>query len=210
MVTVEVPSTEVELICSMPLIVFTESSTRLVISVSTSSADAPGLLTETDTVGKSILGSRSTPKVKNEKPPTTISATISMVAKTGRLTQSSASLCTGYSPAPTAAGDEPSASTSSPSYKSCKWLLATTKSDEMPDRIWIMSPSTAPNCTTATRALPSRTKKTCEEFVLESVKTEDRGRKIPVLLPFSRMRAVANMPGFRARSWLANFASTNT
>src|SRR5580704_18152098 len=98
MVTVDVPSTDVELICSMPLIVFTESSTRLVMSVSTSSADAPGLLTLTDTVGKSILGNRSTPKVKNEKPPTTMSATISMVAKTGRLTQSSASLCTGNSP----------------------------------------------------------------------------------------------------------------
>ena len=84
----------------MPLIVFTASSMRLVMSVSTSSADAPGLLTETDTVGKSILGNRSTPRVKNEKVPTTISATISMVAKTGRLTQSSASLCMGYSPVP--------------------------------------------------------------------------------------------------------------
>ncbi len=82
----------------MPLMVFTASSIRLVMSVSTSSADAPGLLTETDTVGKSILGNRSTPRVKNEKMPTTMSATISMVAKTGRLTQSSASLCMGYAP----------------------------------------------------------------------------------------------------------------
>src|SRR5665213_1885888 len=98
MVTVDAPSTEVEESVSIPLIVFTASSIRLVMSVSTSSADAPGLLTETDTVGKSILGNRSTPRVKNEKVPTTMRATMSMVAKTGRLTQSSASLCTDHSP----------------------------------------------------------------------------------------------------------------
>ncbi len=202
----------------MPLMVLTASSTRLVMSVSTSSADAPGLLTETDTVGKSILGNRSTPRVKNEKVPTTMSATISMVAKTGRFTQSSASLCMGRSPkrsrhecrdgasasacatgaAPVA--DDPSISTGSPSNKSCRWSVATTKSAVMPERIWIRSPSTAPNCTTATRALPSRMKNTCEELVLGSVRTLARGRKIPILLPFSRMRAVANMPGFSARS----------
>ncbi len=105
---------------SMPLMVFTASSMRLVMSVSISSADAPGLLTETDTVGKSILGNRSTPRVKNEKAPTTISATISMVAKTGRFTQSSASLCMGCSfrEGPDRRTDDASTSTGSPSNKS--------------------------------------------------------------------------------------------
>ena len=53
----------------MPLMVFTASSMRLVISVSTSSADAPGFETVTMTVGRSIFGKRSTPRVKNEKTP---------------------------------------------------------------------------------------------------------------------------------------------
>ena len=69
----------------MPLMVLTASSMRLVISVSISSAEAPGLTTVTMTVGKSIFGNQIDAQVKKEKHPTTISARISMVAKTGRL-----------------------------------------------------------------------------------------------------------------------------
>ncbi len=68
MTTVEAPSTEVELMLSMPLMVLTASSTRLVMSVSTSSADAPGLLTETDTVGKSIFGKKIHAQGEERKP----------------------------------------------------------------------------------------------------------------------------------------------
>src|SRR5207237_10341513 len=69
------------------------SSTLSVISVSTSWGDAPGLMTVTVIVGRSIFGKRSTPSVENEKIPTTVSAMIIIVAKTGRRTQISASFC---------------------------------------------------------------------------------------------------------------------
>ena len=46
------------------LMVLTASSTFLVISVSISSGDAPGLAMMTTTVGISTLGNRSTPSVK--------------------------------------------------------------------------------------------------------------------------------------------------
>ena len=55
--------------------------------------EAPGLTTVTVIVGKSIFGNRSTPRLKNENAPTTTSDKINIVAKTGRLTQTSASHC---------------------------------------------------------------------------------------------------------------------
>src|SRR2546425_10671848 len=45
------------------------------------------------TVGKSTFGKRSTPSRVNENTPMTVSERIRTVAKTGRLTQSSASHC---------------------------------------------------------------------------------------------------------------------
>src|SRR6476661_1002624 len=87
------PSTDVDRSSSMPLIVLTASSTFSVISVSTSSGDAPGLRTVIVTVGKSIFGKRSTPRLMNENNPTTTSERINIVAKTGRLTQTSANHC---------------------------------------------------------------------------------------------------------------------
>jgi hypothetical protein len=68
-----------------------------VISVSISRGLAPGLMTETVIVGKSIFGKRSTPSDMNEKAPTTVSDRISIVAKTGRRTQISASFCINHS-----------------------------------------------------------------------------------------------------------------
>ena len=56
----------------MPLMVLTASSTFFVISVSTCSGEAPGLLTVTMTVGRSIFGRRSTPSPKKENPPITV------------------------------------------------------------------------------------------------------------------------------------------
>jgi hypothetical protein len=61
MKTCETPSTEVERNSSMPLMVFTAPSTLSVISVSISCGEAPGLITVTVIVGRSILGKRSTP-----------------------------------------------------------------------------------------------------------------------------------------------------
>lgn len=77
----------------MPLIVFTDSSILSVISVSISCGDAPGFTTVTVIVGKSIFGKRSTPKLRNEKAPTTTSDMINIVANTGRLTHISANHC---------------------------------------------------------------------------------------------------------------------
>src|SRR6185436_15378296 len=91
--TVDVPSIDVEDRASIPLTVLTASSTRLVISVSISSAEEPGLEVEITTVGRSTLGDRSRPRVVKENAPTTIRARINMVAKTGRRTHSAASAC---------------------------------------------------------------------------------------------------------------------
>ena len=88
-----IPSDEVELISSRPLMLLTASSILLVISVSTSSGDAPGLMTVTVTIGASILGIRSTPSEKYVNIPETTSARINIVAKTGRLIQSFANPC---------------------------------------------------------------------------------------------------------------------
>ena len=91
--TCETPSMDDDRSSSMPLIVFTASSTFCVISVSISSGDAPGLITVTVTVGKSIFGNRSNPNEKYENAPTVMSDRINIVANTGRLTQISANHC---------------------------------------------------------------------------------------------------------------------
>jgi hypothetical protein len=44
-------------------------------------------------IGRSMLGNRSTPRVRNEKAPTTVIASTAIVGKTGRRTQNSASFC---------------------------------------------------------------------------------------------------------------------
>jgi hypothetical protein len=64
-------------------------------SVSTSSGLAPGSVVRTLTVGRSMAGKRSTPRRKYAAAPTTTSARMSMVAKTGRRMQISASFCMG-------------------------------------------------------------------------------------------------------------------
>ena len=96
MKTCEAPSTEVERNSSIPLIVFTAPSTLSVTSVSISWGEAPGLITVTVIVGKSILGNRSTPSALKENNPTTVRLRIIIVAKTGRWTQISASFCIAF------------------------------------------------------------------------------------------------------------------
>ena len=54
--TVDWPSLEVDRSSLMPLMVLTAPSTFLVISLSICSADAPGLVTVTATVGMSMFG----------------------------------------------------------------------------------------------------------------------------------------------------------
>src|ERR1044071_1218367 len=93
MKTCETPSVEVERNSSMPLMVLTAASTLSVISVSISCGEAPGLVTVTVIVGRSILGNRSTPRPRNEKSPTTVIAIINIAANTGRRTHISASFC---------------------------------------------------------------------------------------------------------------------
>src|SRR3982750_3545646 len=73
----------------MPAIELTPSSTFLVTSLSTISGDAPGYSVMMTTTGKSMFGNWSTCSRWYEKMPSTTSASISIVAKTGffRLTR---------------------------------------------------------------------------------------------------------------------------
>ncbi len=95
--TCEMLSDEVEVRVSMPLIVLTDSSILSVTSVSICSGAAPGRRVVIEMVGMSTFGKRSTPKRPNANRPTTVNESTSTHAKTGRLTQISASHCmTGY------------------------------------------------------------------------------------------------------------------
>src|SRR3954470_2273574 len=73
----------------MPAIELTPSSTLRVTSLSTTSGDAPGYSVCTTTTGKSMLGNWSTFRRCSENRPSTTSASITIVAKTGffRLTR---------------------------------------------------------------------------------------------------------------------------
>src|ERR1700743_2597619 len=64
---------------------FRASSSGLVISVSTGPGDAPGYSTEMNTTGGEMSGICSTPSRWYENNPSTHSATMTMVAKTGLL-----------------------------------------------------------------------------------------------------------------------------
>ncbi len=75
----------------MPSMVLTISSIGLVTPVSISSTLAPFSVVVTVTIGKSTFGKRSRPRRSNENQPSTTSAMISMVAKTGLRMQTSAS-----------------------------------------------------------------------------------------------------------------------
>ena len=66
MITCEMPSDDTDRSSSMPLMVLTASSILSVISVSICSGAAPGCTVVIRTVGKSILGKRSTPSFVNE------------------------------------------------------------------------------------------------------------------------------------------------
>src|ERR1043165_9791 len=61
----------------------------MMTAVVISSGDAPGSRSDTLTVAGSALGNRSTPRSRNEKMPRTTSDMTSIVANTGRRTQSS-------------------------------------------------------------------------------------------------------------------------
>ena len=80
----EPPRDEDDRISSMPGTVFRAPSIGSVTSDSISAGAAPELLVETEIVGRSIFGNRSTPSVKKLKPPTTVKNMTITVAKTGR------------------------------------------------------------------------------------------------------------------------------
>src|ERR1041385_4690688 len=80
----------------MPSTVLTTSSIGWAMSDSTSSGDAPGKLTRTETVGRSTEGKRSTPSLKNPAVPMTTSDNTIIDAKTGRRIQISANFCITY------------------------------------------------------------------------------------------------------------------
>ena len=90
-VTREFPWSDDARSSSMPLIVLTASSMRFVIVVSISSALAPGRFAWTDTIGASVFGIRSRPSDSYDTAPSTMSAAVIMIAKTGRRTLTSAS-----------------------------------------------------------------------------------------------------------------------
>src|SRR5436309_2235443 len=76
----------------MPEMLLSASSIGSTTDVAISSGLAPGSCSETLTVAGSALGNRSTPRSRNEKIPSTTSDMTSIVAKTGRRTQSSESI----------------------------------------------------------------------------------------------------------------------
>src|SRR5690349_19150621 len=80
----------------MPSTVLTTSSIGCAMSDSTSSGEAPGKLTRTETVGRSTEGKRSTPSLKNPAVPITTSDNTIIDAKTGRRIQISANFCITY------------------------------------------------------------------------------------------------------------------
>ncbi len=96
--TCEMPSDDVEVSVSMPLMVLTDSSILSVTSVSICSGAAPGSRVVTEIVGMSTLGNRSTPRRPKANRPTTVSDRTSTQANTGRCTQSDASHCMTTSP----------------------------------------------------------------------------------------------------------------
>src|SRR5439155_10654353 len=93
--TCEVPSDEIDCSSSTPLMVLTASSILSLMSVSISSGAAPTRRVVMVIVGMSTFGKRSTPSCWYANQPTTTRERMRTVAKTGRLTQSSASLCIG-------------------------------------------------------------------------------------------------------------------
>src|SRR5262245_28600629 len=91
-VVFELPCPDIVLSSSIPSILFTVSSTRLVICDSTSSGLAPFNRIMMLTVGGSVLGIKSTPRSRYENTPSTTRATDIMIANTGRRMQTSASV----------------------------------------------------------------------------------------------------------------------
>src|SRR5262245_42479001 len=91
-VVFELPCPDIVLSSSMPSILLTVSSTRLVICDSTSSGLAPFNRIMMLTVGGSVLGIKSTPRSRYENTPNTTRATDIMIANTGRRMQTSASV----------------------------------------------------------------------------------------------------------------------
>src|SRR5688572_10098496 len=91
-ITSALPGLAIERSSWMPWIVLICSSSFWMTWVSISSVEAPGSSTRTLTVGRSTEGNRSTPSLKYDAVPTTTSAMMIMVAKTGRLMLTSASL----------------------------------------------------------------------------------------------------------------------
>ncbi len=81
-------------ISSMPETPLMASSIGSTTDDEISSGLAPGSDRDTLTVAGSALGKRSTPSPRNEKTPSTTSDMTSIVAKTGRRTQSSDSMAT--------------------------------------------------------------------------------------------------------------------
>src|SRR3954465_10602922 len=76
----------------MPEIPLRAFSIGITTAVVISSGEAPGSRRLTLTVAGSAFGNRSTPSVRNENTPSTTSDITSIVANTGRRTQSSASI----------------------------------------------------------------------------------------------------------------------
>ena len=83
MFVVDAPSSTVEVICSMPAIVATASSTLRVISLSICVGATPGYVTVTMTAGNSISGRSSTPSFGKLKRPATVSAMNRTMTGTG-------------------------------------------------------------------------------------------------------------------------------
>ena len=79
-------------ISSIPEMLLRASSIGSTTDVAISSGLAPGSWSDTLTVAGSALGNRSTPRSRNEKIPSTTSDMTSIVANTGRRTQSSESM----------------------------------------------------------------------------------------------------------------------
>ena len=83
MLVVDAPSSTVEVICSMPAIVATASSTLRVISLSICVGATPGYVMVTMTAGNSMSGRSSTPSFGKLRRPATVSAMNRTMTGTG-------------------------------------------------------------------------------------------------------------------------------
>ncbi len=143
---------EVDCMVSMPLVVLTESSMRLVISDSISSAEAPGFDTVTMIVGKIDFRKQIDAQSEEGENADDHQRDDQHGGEDGAFDAERGQFMHGYCAL--------LARSSRPCHRigRRRWSVAIMAPGEIPERICTVSSRVAPNWTTATRARPSRMK----------------------------------------------------